>query len=283
MNTMYRLMAGNNLQSYRPFFDKEWAIRFHDEYKSVIGLGPIVGGLTARWRTISELFSMPVNYMDAVKGHVEPLRKRMEPVVTEFFHALKKNLRANDFDFSPVQNDRLFRFIHEFEEQVRIGHHSNDVPYDVNQGFDYFYHDSKNELFRISHGALIQNSFLSLFFAYEGFAKDCVMLLNGGVDVEKPFGKLEKLLGKQVYQDCWEKEEIERASQARNSIVHSGGKISEKTPHYDDYYVSDSETKTILIHPDGVRKLYANLALPVEILATAVKEALHGCHRFGTP
>ena len=174
---------------------------------------------------------------------------KLEPIVGNFTMNWWGNARAFILPFLLVTG--VSDVINE-----TISHSFKPSPQKIWDGYLNF-----NE-FNVALWKLSENTYCSLFFAYENLIVNILKVVTGSpirVTAQKNFNKaLKDIYNEQVAHKVWHQTLVYTARESRNSIVHNGGKATRKLlkikplPAY-------IQSEDVIISAKITRKLYNDL------------------------
>ncbi|MBT6494529.1 MAG: hypothetical protein HOL01_08245 [Planctomycetaceae bacterium] len=221
-------MIDNRLESYRSFFDRDWA----KEINALVDgtqLDPLVFNLGIAWKGAANTHMMPWLLVDSIGGFADSFVNAHEPPTARLISALVTKLDDEVHGkIRPMMRKELKAAIQRISNQVDDAFESQPYRFDRDEYWMFYLEQSE---FQVSLIASQRLCYAGLFFGYEDFVVNCYKILTSVKRYQtgrSTNGDFEKAFGPEAAQFCWSDDKIQIARLVRNDLVHNGARISPK-------------------------------------------------------
>lgn len=226
MKPEMKIRVDDDINSYKGFFDHQWAKQFKLLVEST-KLSDAAFNLCAEWKGISNARSLPwlmiggmVDTVDsALNSHI-PLPVK---VIQDLVKKIEDRMETHRISLSTQDRTALCSEIKIIETQTIKKLRDNPLRGDVNQLWTTYL---KNQEFLLAIWMSETNAFRSIYFAYENFLIKTIEVATGkqGLRANDLECELRELFSENIFQKCWKDVSIDLPRLIRHSLVHNGFK-----------------------------------------------------------
>jgi len=279
-----------NMDSYKPFFDHEWAKQTFELVKDSVLESP-VNSLMVAWRSTNGAHLLPWLMADSLRGyakgeHLGNIEYRTSYSDQLVKHLVEKIASRMHPKLKYDQRASLSRIVGQIEKEAfhDMKAARSQVELDISE-YWRFLTESREFPFCIMGTQII--NYCSLFFAYEDFIAGFIRVKNPKYTSthKDTTAQLTIHYGAVLGGYCWADAEIDVARLVRNALVHNSGRCEpaiEKHPtrFLDVTEIANPELRghkfnivsgKVQIAPDNTRHLFSILKLRVTRIAEAIK------------
>ncbi len=229
----FNLFIDDHLESYKTFFDHEWADRILTETDGT-GLYDIAVDLCVNWKSAVNMHVLPWFVVQSMSNVAEGMASAIEPVpvvaVKLWASEVEKEMEGH---LNRMGRKKLRELVHKSSQRAANVRESLPplLPAEVawkafldrDQAGSHEFHLAVWGSQRLCYGAL--------YHAYECFLTRCVGRFQRNEDYRvysaKALGKdLAAAFGKDIAEDCLEQGPVVMAREVRNTLAHNGGRAN---------------------------------------------------------
>lgn len=223
----------DRLESYRSFFDHEWARRIIQLANDTV-LDEPVFALSATWKSIANTHLMPWLLTNCLASQLQSILGSKEPMAETAIRLIHDQLLLSVGDSIPAHaRERLSARIDNLSAGAAAARDESNRVLEQEYGPIAFWGEllQANE-FRLSIWGSQRVCYGALYHAFENFARQCVAIASGESSDWRPSRDIKdaacQLYGAQFANACLADDAITSARLVRNALAHNGGKLTKE-------------------------------------------------------
>jgi hypothetical protein len=221
---------GMRLDSYRSFFDHEWAQRIGDLAQGT-KLDGAVFALCMNWKATANTHMLPWLIVEAVVNLLHGTMIDMKPLAETVARGLKTRLvKETERALSKTAKKRIQAVVDAMVANACDARTSSYAVVKSRWGRPAFWQELvKAPEFQLSLWGSQRVCYCGIYYAYEHFARTCVALASRKSLARRPKKFVEAAtgaLGKSCVDHCLTDPEVTQARLARNALAHNGGRVT---------------------------------------------------------
>ena len=232
----YRMVIDERLESYKTFFDHDWARRIMD-LAAGTKLDDCVFSLCVNWKAAANTHIVPWFTVTSMGHFAEGMTKAHEPLTMKVIKAMAARLLTEMGDsLRNMQRKKLSDAIAKIGKEVSEGLERQEDQEELKPEFYWqMYLGSPHpHQYRLIIWGSQRICYGAVYHAYEDFIRGCARIVScqknqtGHTGHKKLMDVVGRHFGQQVAQDCLDAPEVRAARLVRNALAHNGGKESDE-------------------------------------------------------
>ena len=268
-DTIRRIYVDTVLESYRNFFDNDWAASIVSIARDSAQLLQMIYDLTLEWRGAAYNAALPVELLEHVKSFYDGFVRSETPNtdLLQLSEALTARLgrEIQEIGFDPVTLRRVQAKIIELGAQIQESVRNAPLTFPLEQAWDQYLNVLS---YRITLWGSQRISYLAIYNSYENFLTQCVRIARGEAKyrMSRDFSEhFKNAFGDELLDVCWTNQSINIARLARHALSHAGGRLTSDLSKQNHGFIVESNS--IQVAPDKTKGLYDLLKGSVHALS----------------
>jgi hypothetical protein len=225
---MREYVVDQNYNSYRSFFDHEWAKVISAEATGP-ELSQLVFDLTAGWKGAANTSMLPWLIIHTLKnfatGYSNHTPTETEKWIDAMFAWLEREIGCS---LSLEQQERMRTAADKTRKDILEQKRLNPLQFNEQEVWDSMLQLSE---FRISVISCLRITYAAVYYCYEDFVTSCYRLLRPtkGFRISRTFcDKLSSVYSPATANDVWQHDEVRLPRLVRHAIVHNGARETDE-------------------------------------------------------